>query len=447
MGPCISWARRVRLPRPAPRPRTTLAVTLCTAACLPGLTAGRQNALDPSLDGDGKMTHAVSEYDDAAAAVTVARNGDILVAGGSGHRWPSGGDFAVARYRPDGTPDRAFGAGGVVTIDFEAEPDSASGVIEQPDGAIVVVGQVGSGNSESEHMAAVRLLADGRRDPSFGRDGVAAITSDVVDGDRNCPWASDVALTDDGRIVIAGSAGCGGEAGYIRMLAVRLLPDGRLDPTFGGDGTWTSSAGCDASGVVVQPDGKLLIGGQTGDNEYCEGGTMLLLRLHPDGSFDQAFGDDGERTIRFPDVGQAGAAALALDPRNRAVLAGYAGRRIASPGCAGTDDWTGRSVTAAGSPPRSRGTPCTSSPPASPSGRPGRSRCRRPPTGGAIGHGSRCCACGPAAGRIGRSAATARRSSDSRRTPRAPPTSPWTKPAGPSSSARHSESARAGTSP
>jgi uncharacterized delta-60 repeat protein len=129
--------------------------------------------------------------------------------------------------------------------------------------------------------------------------------------------------------VIAGSAGCGGEAGYIRMLAVRLLPDGRLDPTFGGDGTWTSSAGCDASGVVVQPDGKLLIGGQTGDNEYCEGGTMLLLRLHPDGSFDRAFGDDGERTIRFPDVGQAGAAALALDPRNRAVLAGYAGRRIA----------------------------------------------------------------------------------------------------------------------
>ena len=56
--------------------------------------------------------------------------------GGTGQ---SGGDFALARYKPDGTRDASFVRGGKVTTDFGAS-DAARGVAVQADGKIVAAG-------------------------------------------------------------------------------------------------------------------------------------------------------------------------------------------------------------------------------------------------------------------------------------------------------------------
>jgi uncharacterized delta-60 repeat protein len=71
--------------------------------------------LDPTFDGDGKVTTDFGG-DNLGYAVAVQPDGKIVVAGHSN----SGGtyDFAVARYNADGSPDTTFGASGVVTTDF-----------------------------------------------------------------------------------------------------------------------------------------------------------------------------------------------------------------------------------------------------------------------------------------------------------------------------------------
>ena len=56
-------------------------------------------------------------------------DGRILIAGSRG----DGGnyDVAIARRLPDGTPDPSFGAGGLVSLDFEGGVDQARGVIDR----------------------------------------------------------------------------------------------------------------------------------------------------------------------------------------------------------------------------------------------------------------------------------------------------------------------------
>ena len=74
-----------------------------------------------------------------------------------------------------------------------------------------------------------------------------------------------VAIDPDGKIVVAGQAGDGGEAP--RFAAARYLADGTLDPTFGGDGKVSSDLtpfSDSAFGVAVQADGSVVCSGVSG---------------------------------------------------------------------------------------------------------------------------------------------------------------------------------------
>ena len=86
-----------------------------------------------------------------ARAVALQSDGKIVAAGD--HVTPTfSGDFAVARYRSDGSPDSAFGSGGIVTTDFGAS-EAANGVAIQSDGKIVAGGVVSSTGNASMGLA------------------------------------------------------------------------------------------------------------------------------------------------------------------------------------------------------------------------------------------------------------------------------------------------------
>ena len=74
--------------------------------------------LDPTFGSGGKVTTSFKGNDDAQT-LTIQPDGKIIVAGfaGVGSDFASL-DFALARYRPDGTLDGTFGLGGKVTTDF-----------------------------------------------------------------------------------------------------------------------------------------------------------------------------------------------------------------------------------------------------------------------------------------------------------------------------------------
>ena len=93
-------------------------------------------------------------------------NGEI-VAGGY-----SFGDFALARYDPDGTLDRSFGSGGKVTTDFSGSGsfEIAFAIAIQSDGKIVATGP--SDASGSYDFALARYNSNGTLDASFGSAGI-----------------------------------------------------------------------------------------------------------------------------------------------------------------------------------------------------------------------------------------------------------------------------------
>jgi uncharacterized delta-60 repeat protein len=322
--------------------RSRLAVAgavLCVSAALAvtGAWALAGGELDPRFGAAGVTTLALSRGSDGANAATVSRDGTLLVAGYAERRGRIT-DFVVVRLRDDGSPDPGFGAGGVARVDVargeaaaEALPEPGE-IVEQADGKIVLGGWTVLPDTHAG-FAFVRLLADGRRDPSFGSDGVVIVPERVFGRyfNEECPEINALALTADGRIVAVGTIGCGGEHGqYPRLVALRLLPDGSLDRSFHGDGRWASrAAGCAASAVHVAADGGLLIAGQGGGDEYCSGGKMRLIRLRADGRYATDWASRGRRTIGFWGFEYASASAMAVDGQGRMLLVGEAEGRLA----------------------------------------------------------------------------------------------------------------------
>ncbi len=202
--------------------------------------------------------------------------------------------------------DTSFGSGGQVAV---ANPGGAGeGLAVQPDGKILVAAS-GTGN-----FTLLRLLPDGSLDAGFGSAGI--VSTDFGGNDD----AYGMALQGDGRVVVVGRVQIAG--GYDFGMA-RYEADGRLDASFGSGGKFSVdfAGGTDyAWAVVIQADGKIVVGGQasaSGRNVFG------LLRLRPDGSLDTGFGSGGKvQTV----LGTGGALAydLALAPDGKLVLAGVA---------------------------------------------------------------------------------------------------------------------------
>ena len=203
-----------------------LALVGATLAFTP-LTLGAAGDLDPSFDGDGKVTtdFGKSEF---AHGMAIQRDGKIVVVGTDTEPDPPRyiRDFVLARYLGNGSLDPTFG-GGPVRTDFAGASDSAEGVVEQPDGKLVVAGS--SSSVPGLQFAVVRYNGDSSLDSTFDGDGKAVVSTGEVG------VANAVALQSDGRIVAAGEGGAHGSPNHDFALA-RLTPAGSLDTSFDGDG-------------------------------------------------------------------------------------------------------------------------------------------------------------------------------------------------------------------
>jgi len=231
-----------------------------------------------AASGDGRILWN-GGGDDGGRAVIVLDDGKILAAGSS---FQGGSDdFAVWRYNTDGTPDVSFGGGaGVVFTDFSAGSDSGKAMAIQSDGKIVVAGQT------NNDCAVARYESDGSLDTGFGTGG--RVTTDLFGGNDVCQG---VAVQSDGKIVVSGT-GNPGPGGQWDYAVIRYNSDGSLDLPFGGSGTGIATA--DVSGgnsdlgqtVVLQPDGKILVGGRGPTLLTPPGEALTVVRFNTDGSLD-----------------------------------------------------------------------------------------------------------------------------------------------------------------
>jgi uncharacterized delta-60 repeat protein len=170
-------------------------------------------------------------------------------------------------------------------------------------------------------LAAPVQAAPGDLDPSFGSAGTV-LTDFGPDGPT---LASGVALQPDGKIVAAGYTNSRGISALLDFALARYNPDGSLDSSFGAGGkvvtvfgAWISSA---ASAVALQPDGKIVAAGFSSASAGGEG--FALVRYNPDGSLDASFGNGGKVLTDFAPGSRDVATALALQPDGQIVAAGW----------------------------------------------------------------------------------------------------------------------------
>ena len=270
-----------------------------------------KGALDARFGKHGKVTTNFPGRFSHAAGVAQQSDGKIVVAGGDG------GDFALARYNPDGTLDSGFGSGGRVTTDFSGAPrrvDEAAGVAIQNDGKIVAAGTAGRCGFEEacatdSDFALARYNPDGTLDSGFGSGGKVTFNFDRGSFDE----ATAVALQAGGKIVVAGNAAGGGFA------LVRYNPDGSLDRRFGKHGKVTTDLGFDdfASALAIQNDGRIVaVGSVFGD----EGSDFAVARYTRDGRPDPTFGTGGSVVTDF--FGEDHARGVTIQSDGRIIAAG-----------------------------------------------------------------------------------------------------------------------------
>jgi uncharacterized delta-60 repeat protein len=226
-------------------------------------------------------------------------------------------DFALARYNTDGTADTTFGSGGQVMTDFVGVEDDAFSVLIQPDGKIVAVGSANDPVTNYD-FAAARYLSNGALDTTFGAGG--KVRTDF--GDQNFDRARSAALQTDGKIVAAGFAISHG-GGVQNFAVARYTSAGVLDTTFSNDGlTQIDFGDCcqSANKVLLQSDGKIITVGYA--NTEDSDSDFLLARLTTRGAIDTTFGIGGKVRTSFGDL-NGGANGAVLQPDGKIVAVGF----------------------------------------------------------------------------------------------------------------------------
>lgn len=186
-----------------------------------------------------------------------------------------------------GALDTSFADNGKAITNIGSD-DYAEAMAVQPDGKLVVVGHANMGGTTGTDFVLVRFLRDGAIDPSFGTAG--KVSTDI-DGGSDQAFA--VALQGDGKIVVAGSHDLSPKGKSFAV--VRYNADGSIDTTFGSGGKVVTSFGSQsdtAYAVVVQPDGKIVVGGHA--NTATRGIDFALARYETSGALDASFGNNGQ---------------------------------------------------------------------------------------------------------------------------------------------------------
>jgi len=207
-------------------------------------------------------------------------------------KWVVGGDFTaivgvndqnrVARLNIDGTLDRSFNIG-------RGADNTVRALALQPDGKVIIGGLFTSYDFSSRAYLA-RINPNGLLDNTFNSANSGLNINNPVHA---------LALQPDGKVIIGGSFT--EVYGASRNSIARLHPNGTVDVSFNPD---TGADGL-VNAVALQPDGKVLIGG---DFISVAGVSRFrIARLNADGSLDSTFS---------PSVGGAvNAIAIANDGR------------------------------------------------------------------------------------------------------------------------------------
>lgn len=264
--------------------------------------------IDSSFNNVG-FAFADNGGNETARSMLLQSDGKIVLAGST-----SSPDirFYVARFNTDGTPDLSFGINGTVATDLgPSSEDQILAMSIQQDGKLVACGTSIS-PSNSKQLGIARYNTDGSPDISFSGDGMLVENytgKDVFNG---------IAITAGSQIIVGGSV-----SDFSNFCVAQFNNDGTADTGFGVNGkTITSLTSFDvhAKSVVIQPDGKILLGGYRYDN--LDDNNFAIVRYSSTGSIDSGFDGDGIVETDFSGFTD-NVSALIIQPDGKIIAGGF----------------------------------------------------------------------------------------------------------------------------
>ncbi|MEK7255999.1 MAG: T9SS type A sorting domain-containing protein, partial [Bacteroidota bacterium] len=238
--------------------------------------------------------------------ILVYPDGDFVFTGTTQNYDGSPCSVLLAKFKEDGSPDPAFGQAGVLSIqtNFSA--------IGQVTATFHLFGRMLIGISGYK-LALYRVNEFGTMDGTFGSGGKVEVpfpTEDVEVGG--------IATLADGTILIGASSGY---SSTDFAFAAKRLATGEPDASFGINGLAKIpfNENCHATGLALQPDGKILVGGMAGSGD---GEDYFLTRFLANGSIDNTFGTGGVAKHLDPAADHC-ATTLQIQPDGKLLLAGF----------------------------------------------------------------------------------------------------------------------------
>lgn len=236
--------------------------------------------------------------DDDPSGIALQPDGKIILYGdinmGDGLGW--------ARYSPEGKIDSTFGVYGIASVIPPGDLLATNDLAVLPDGRIVA-GFKGTG---STNMGVIRLLPNGAIDNSFNHTGITGYY-----GGRWLTYCKALCLQPDGKVLLAGFSDSG--------IVARFTLSGSLDTTFGHKGA-VRLACSELGGIALAPDGKILA---AVNDDSC----FLIFRCLPDGQLDTTFGTGGILRSRPDSTGNNRVRCIALQPDGKILVGGHAEHR------------------------------------------------------------------------------------------------------------------------
>ena len=264
--------------------------------------------LDAGFGTGGMTTTSMSFYHDQASALVRQADGGFVVGGWTYNGANTDRSLVLVRYDSAGTLDAGFGTAGVSTKVSGADFDVSVGLVEQPDGKLIMGGHLFV--SGVSNVAVVRWLSDGTLDGTFGDGGVATAHVGVSTGSNTAQAA---VIQPDGRVVVAGSAPgtlmlarfetglcCTGGpcvtcdvCETCGLAGCENAPSGAVCPD---DGNVCTSDACDGGGTCLHPEEPALVC----DQPAVAGAAQLKIKSSADPGKDRLIFKWSKGTPAYP---------------------------------------------------------------------------------------------------------------------------------------------------
>ena len=219
----------------------------------------------------------------------------------------------------EGNLDNSFGNNGIVITTISTGNDQILASKIQSDGRILAAGHVYNGTNYD--FAIARYKVDGKLDTSFNLNG--KVTFGVgIEND----FVYSMVIQNDGKILIGGQS-ISSSKGYFALARVNL--NGSLDNSFGNNGkVVTSLSGKkDLAYAIAIKDDKIILAGYSTINN---GNSIAIARYNINGEIDTTFNRTGKLIKKITIDSLNEIQSIAIQPNGKIVIAGFSGSSTVS---------------------------------------------------------------------------------------------------------------------